>query len=231
MKALTNHPLEQFLTDAQKQFPRLSEQDRGELSWVPPEDPEPEFDVTKLFPPLDEAVLGPSLGGRPDDYPGFESLSVLITVGGCYKAGKSYRPDPSGLRRAVKVDDYTSGVAFLCQVWWIDGLDDVFALLQRISKDPCKFVIRGHLPDEVHERRQNRITKEVGYFVKRRAVRIHGLEGCFTDVSRQLQMLDFDGVPLPENMSIVDDPEACVKWAVDRPCCTDRSFGGEEWTV
>src|SRR5262249_7044268 len=90
-----------------------------------------------------------------------------------------------------------------------------------------KFVIRGHLADEVYERRQHRITKEVGYLVKRRAVRIHGLEGYFTDVSRQLQMLDFDGVPLPNNMSIVDDPEACVEWAVDNllpPEFRDASF-------
>jgi hypothetical protein len=40
-------------------------------------------------------------------------------------------------------------------------------------------------------------------------------------------MLDFDGVSLPEHMSIVDDPEACVKWAVDNllpPEFADASF-------
>jgi len=54
---------------------------------VLPEDTEPEVDVTELFSPLDETVLGPSLGRRPDDYPGFESLEVLLTAGGRYKAG------------------------------------------------------------------------------------------------------------------------------------------------
>jgi hypothetical protein len=33
---------------------------------------------------------------------------------------------------------------------------------------------------------------------------------------RHLQMLDLDGVPLPQEMSVVADPEACVKWAVDQ---------------
>jgi hypothetical protein len=186
-----------------------------------------EVDVSKLFPPLDEAELGRCLGGRPDDYPSFESLEVLLTAGGRYKAGKSYRPDPSGARRAVKVDDYSSGWQFLCQVWWIEGLEQVFTLLQDISKDPHKFVIRGHLAEHVDERRKHPITNEVGYLVKRRAVKIHGLEGYFTEVSRQLQMLDFDGVPLPDNMSIVDDPEASVKWAVDNllpPEFGDASF-------
>ena len=110
-----------------------------------PEDPETDVDATKLFSPIEDGA--PSLR-RPDDYPRFESLEVLLTAGGRYKAGKSYRPDPSGLRRAVKVDDYALGVEFLCQVWWIEGLQQVFAILQDISKDLHKFVIRGHLSDE-----------------------------------------------------------------------------------
>jgi hypothetical protein len=177
-----------------------------------PEDPEADVDATKFFSPIgDGACLG-----RPDDYPGFESLAVLITAGGQYKAGKSYRPDPSGARRAVKVNDYSLGWQFLCQTHWIEGLEEVFDILQDISKDPHKFVIRGHLSDEGTDvQRQHLITKEVGYLVKRRSVAKHGLNGHFLNVSRQLQMLDFDGVPLSENMSIVDDPEGCVKWAVD----------------
>lgn len=179
------------------------------------ESEEPEYDAREFFPPLDEAALGPCLEGRPDDYPGFESLCVLITAGGQYRSGKSYRPDPSGQRRAVKVGDYSLGSVFLCQVHWIEGLEEVFEMLRYISKDACKFVVRGHLAEDVGEQRKHWITGEVGYLVKRRAVRIHGPDGYFDNVSRQLQMLDFDGVPLPEDMSIVEDPEACIKWAVD----------------
>ena len=195
------------------------------MSDVLPDDPEPEFDATQHFDPIDDGKTNAPTG-RPDDYPGFESLEVLLTAGGRYKAGKSYRPDPSGVRRAVKVDDYASGTNFLCQVLWIEGLEQVFAILQDISKDPHKFVIR-HLSDEVHEQRKHLTTKEIGYLVKRRASRIHGLEGYFTDELRQLQMLDFDGVALPDDMSIIVDPEGCINWAVDNllpPEFADASF-------
>lgn len=40
-------------------------------------------------------------------------------------------------------------------------------------------------------------------------------DGAVIDVDRQLQMLDLDGVALPAGMSVVDDPEPCVVWAVD----------------
>jgi hypothetical protein len=192
-----------------------------------PEDLEPEYDAREFFSAIDETVSGPSLGGRPDDFPGYESLSVLQTAGGQYRAGKSYRPDPSGQRRAVKVDDYTSGWVFLCNTVWFGSLEEVFEILKELSKDPCKFVVRGYLEDEHCELRKHPITNETGYLVKRRTVRHHGSDGYFTEVSRQLHMLDFDGVPLPEDMSVVADPEGCIKWAVEHllpPEFADASF-------
>jgi hypothetical protein len=94
-------------------------------------------------------------------------------------------------------------------------LEEVFTLLQKLSTDPSKFVVRGYLSDQADEMRQHLITGETGYLVRRRTVRHHGIGGHLSEVSRQLQMLDLDGVRLPEDMSVVVDPEACVKWAVD----------------
>ena len=63
--------------------------------------------------------------------------------------------------------------------------------------------------------RQHRVTKVPGYAVLRRSVDIHGYDGYFQDVPHQLQMLDLDGVFLPDDMSVVANPEACILWAVD----------------
>ena len=84
----------------------------GKTSEVEAEDLDEEVDADELFQAFDDGEPAqPS--GRPDDYPGSESMEVLLTAGGPYKAGKSYRPDPSGARRAVKVDDYSLGTKFL----------------------------------------------------------------------------------------------------------------------
>jgi hypothetical protein len=61
--------------------------------------------------------------GRPDDFPGVEIQSILRTPGGRLRAGKSYRPDPTRARRAVKVDDYKLGSIFLHNPVVIDCLE------------------------------------------------------------------------------------------------------------
>ena len=143
------------------------------MSETGPEGPRLELDVREIFTPLDDDEWGPSLEGRPDDHPGYENLSVLQTPGGRYRAGKSYRPDSSGLRRASKVDDYSLGTDFLCNTVWFESLEEVFTLLQKLSTDPSKFVVRGYLSDQADEMRQHLITGETGYLVRRRTVRHH----------------------------------------------------------
>src|SRR3984893_18140073 len=153
--------------------------------------------------------------GRPDDFPGVEIQSILRAPGGRYKAGKSYRPDPTKARRAVKVDDYKIVSVFLHNSVVIDCLEDVFDLLKSLSTDPCAFLIRGFLEDCVGRPARHRATGIVGDIVYRRSVTIYGDQGYFRDEAHQLQMLDLDGVPLPDDMSVVADPEAGIKWAVD----------------
>jgi hypothetical protein len=184
------------------------------MSVYEPDDSEP-LDIALVFPPVEVDETSPPSKGRPDDYPGFECLAVLRTLGARDRAGKSYRPDPSGLHRAVKVDDYSLGAQFLCRLVYFESLEEVFELLKELSADPCKFVVRGVLSDNADDYRLLKVTNERGYLVRRRSVKHHGYNGHFRDVSRQLQMLDLDGVPLPDEMSVVADPEACIKWAVD----------------
>jgi hypothetical protein len=95
------------------------------MSAFEPEETEPLDIAVKLFPPFKVDEAAPPSTGRPDDYPGFECLAVLHTVGGPFRAGKSYRPDPSGSRNAVKVNDCTVGTTFLCNTVWFDCLEHV----------------------------------------------------------------------------------------------------------
>jgi hypothetical protein len=163
-----------------------------------------------------------------DDFRGPELLWVLRTPGGRFRAGKSYRPDPSGARVAVKVADYKQGAAFLCSVYSVDDLNEFFELLKALSTDPDAFIIRGMMAEWGGVQRRHPVSKEVGYIVHRRTVKIHGPNGYFTDwPHRHLQMLDLDGVPLPQGMSVVSDPEASVKWAAQHllpPEFGDASF-------
>jgi len=183
------------------------------MSETVPDDPEAQIDASEIFgKPLGPPY--PESHGRPDDYPGLESLAVLLTPGGRYTAGKSYRPDPTGSKRAIKVSDYDLGWLFLCYEVWIEGLDQLFGLLNEISSDPHAFVVRGRRADWLAERKRHLVTGVEGYVVHRRSARIHGLEGYFQDTNRQCQMLDLDGVPLPHEMSVVADPEACIRWAI-----------------
>ena len=177
------------------------------------EGPELQAEIGQIFEYSDDPF--PLGRGRPDDFPGVEIQSILRAPGGRHKAGKSYRPDPTGARRAVKVDDYKLGSVFLHNSVVIDSLEGLFELLKYLSIDPCSFLIRGILEDCAGRPGRHPVTAIPGVVVHRRSVTIHGDQGYFRDEAHQLHMLDLDGVPLPDDMSVVADPEPCIKWAVD----------------
>ena len=169
-------------------------------------------------PDIDQAGLGGQYEEeqeRPGDIESPELWSVLQTPGGRFRAGKSYRPDPSASRAAVKAEDYKLGPVFFCTLVVVHHLDDVFDLLRKLSSDPSAFVIRGMLADWSLAKGRHRVGSGHGSYVYRRSVKVHGSEGYFVDFPRQLQMLDLDGVPLPNEMSVVADPEQCIQWAVN----------------
>jgi hypothetical protein len=157
-----------------------------------------------------------------------EVLWALRTLGSGRRAGKSYRPDPSGSRTAVKAAEYKLGLVFCCTFESAVNLNQFFELLKELSADPSAFLIRGMMADWGAPLKRHNITKRCGYVVYRRSVKKHGDKGYFQEWPfRHLQMLDLDGVPLPETMSVVADPEACVNWAVQNllpPEFRDASF-------
>lgn len=153
---------------------------------------------------------------RPNDFAGSEFIWVLRTSHSRHRAGKSYRPDPGGLRNAIKASDYKSGEIFLATPYAVDSLEDFFKYLQYWSMDQSVFIVRGHFANFWDTpRKQHKITKHIGYVVYRRSVKTRGADGYFEEYPRKLQMLDLDGMPLPEGLSVTRNPEECVKWAVD----------------
>ena len=151
----------------------------------------------------------------PNDFYGYELLCVLRTPGGRFAATKSFRPDPSGLRTAVKAADYNSGWLFLCTLTFLENLEQFFDLLKDLSTDPSAFVVRGIYFGCDAQLKQHRVTKKTDYVVYRRGVKGHGTDGYFSEWERRLQMLDLDGVAPPDGLSVISNPEGCVNWAVD----------------
>ena len=72
---------------------------------------------------LEEGEPEPQCPDGPNDFAGYELLCVLRTPGGRFTATKSYRPDPTGLRTAVKAADYNSGALFLCTLTFLENLE------------------------------------------------------------------------------------------------------------
>ena len=178
-----------------------------------PDDSEEEpLDVT-----LDFEDLGPGKEskGWPEDYIGPEIQTVLQTLEPGCRAGKSYRPDPSGNRRAVKAQSYRAGTKFFATQYIIDGLKDLYALLDKFASDPTAFLIRGVLAPWAGVGRKLRRTGEYGYETVRRLVSIHGYGGAFEGERRQLLMIDIDGASLPAGFNVVADPQTCVEWAIE----------------
>jgi hypothetical protein len=183
---------------------------------IPDDDCEPdegtdEVDVAAFF-----GDLGPGPEPRrPKDYPGFELQWVLQTLERGCRAGKSYRPDPSGKRTAIKAADYRSGEQFFATSHSLEGVDDLYCLLQRFAPDPTALLVRGTLPQWAGTDRRLKRTGEYGYQVVRRLVSLHGYRGAFEGVRRQLLMIDLDGMLLPAGFSVIKDPEACITWAIE----------------
>jgi hypothetical protein len=179
-----------------------------------PDNSEPGYDAADIDEGL-EYEPEPQCPDGPNDFAGYEVLCVLRTPGGRFTATKSYRPDPTRLRTAVKAADYNSEALFLCTLTSLENLEQFFELLQDLSTDPGAFIIRGMLADWGAVERQHRVSKRKGFVVYRRSVKVHSADGYFSEWDRKLQMLDLDEVSLPDGMSVVSDPETCVKWAVD----------------
>ncbi len=177
----------------------------------------------------DEACANTEFHDADDPFLTYEWISVLYAAGGRFRSGKSYRPDPSGARWAVKAGDYALGSQFLSTDYSIENLSEFFELLKDLAEDPHAFIVRGVRSDwSGHPQGQHRLTKQIGYKVYRRSVKVHGSEGYFSEWPfRHLQMLDLDGISLAQEMSVVAEPETCVKWAVEHllpPEFADTSF-------
>jgi hypothetical protein len=92
------------------------------------------------------------------------------------------------------------GSSFLHEAQRVSDIDSLYEAVQRLSRDPRAFVIRGQLKTGVDKSAP----------VYRRCQDHHGETAHFEEVSRQWLMLDFDKVPVGE-VDLFDDPESAVE--------------------
>lgn len=130
------------------------------------------------------------------------------------RAGKSYKPDPTGQHRAVKVTDYKSGSEFIAAYRMVGTQYDLYCLLRELAPDPKASLVRGNVRTGSRNYVRHNPTGLIGYRVNRRTAARHA-DGCFEPQQRRLQMADLDGIQLPADMSVVVDPQACVLWVVE----------------
>src|SRR5438552_14744325 len=120
--------------------------------------------------PLDLTLYFEDLGpgepstGWPEDWIGPEIQTVLRTVEKGRRAGKSYRPDPSGQRRAIKDANYRAGTQFFATHHLIENLDDLYWLLLKLAADRTAFLSggcwrNGREPRDGSRRQANTATK------------------------------------------------------------------------
>jgi hypothetical protein len=109
---------------------------------IEPEDAEEVIDLSEHFEDLGQ---GPERKGVSADYPEPEVQWILRDIEKGRRSGKSYRPDPTGQRHAIKNTDYKSGETFFTNSVIIKSLEDVYELLKTLAPDPRAFLVRGKL--------------------------------------------------------------------------------------
>lgn len=125
-----------------------------------------------------------------------ESVTVLRT-GGKFVATKTFIRCEDG---TIEVVPYKAGKFFTVESVPVACADDLFALIERLEADPHALVVGGKPRDP----RKRSI---------QRTMRAHG---DLVDAPRRFVEADLDGMPLPEGLDAVRDPEAAVRHALAR---------------
>jgi hypothetical protein len=134
-----------------------------------------------------------------------------ITILRCergHRATKRWFLDPCTGK--PKLEGYDAGKWFAAETAEVDSIGELSALLTRLERDPRALAIRGELLPGVDPRRVRR--------TKRRAERV---EPYFAEPAggRRWVLIDYDKVPIPAHVDIVDDPVGAVEYLVGLlPC-------------
>jgi hypothetical protein len=119
------------------------------------------------------------------------------------RATKRWVLDPNN--GEPKLEGYDAGMWFTAESAEVDGIRGLSALLTRLERDPRALAIRGELLPGVAPRRVRRLKHR------------RGSAGPFFGEpvdGRRWVLIDFDKVPIPARIDIVDDPVGAVEYLV-----------------
>lgn len=100
----------------------------------------------------------------------------------------------------LKSKQSRTGMLFRHKSVPVNNIHSLYEVLQRESRDPTAFIIRGKLKDGV----------DASEPVYRRSGEFHGDKAHFEEVPRQWMMIDFDEVPVGD-VDLFADPESAVE--------------------
>lgn len=130
------------------------------------------------------------------------AVTILRTGGGRFLATKTFVGRSDGSVHAVP---YRAGKYFTPEMVPVSSADELFGLIARLEQDPHAFIVGGR----PKAGRRGRIRRTMGE------------HGDLEDAPRQAVEADVDGLPLPDGMSAVSDPERAVRHAL--------ALMGEPW--
>lgn len=125
------------------------------------------------------------------------TVTVLRTGGGRFMATKTFVRCEDG---TIDVIPYRAGKFFTVESVPVATADDLFGLVERLESDPHALIVGGKPRD----------------LSKRSIRRTMRTDGDLVDASRRFVEADVDGLPLPEGLNAVRDPESAIKHALAR---------------
>ena len=129
--------------------------------------------------------------------PAADAVTVLRCAPG-RRATKLITGHPDG---SVSVDGYDTGKHFMAEEHPATGIHDLAALLDRLSRDASRFVVRGEPRPDINRRRCRRLLYQDPET---------GDQPTFREVPRCWAILDFDSVPGPYRFDPRDGEMAAI---------------------
>lgn len=134
-------------------------------------------------------------------------MTVLRTVKH-FRATKRWKYNPV-FQEWVKVS-YEAGAWFSPHEHGVNNLAGLVKVLDQVRHDPCAFIVRGALHDDVAVA----VAADPRHQIRRRKLAKNGIVPSLVEVSRRWIMIDIDNWPLPVWGDLVDDPNTVIDTAI-----------------
>jgi hypothetical protein len=132
-------------------------------------------------------------------------LTILRTTGFA-RATKRWSWNPT-LQEWRKIS-YSAGARFTAEECPVASLTDLAAVLERVSRDPRAFVVRGSLSQSARDDLAQNGT------IRRRKHHKNNITPTLAETPRQWVMIDIDNWPLPTWGDLADDPDTVIEHAI-----------------